>query len=48
MGVVSSSVWTRVLIYYEVETAKNKREEKHGIWVEPHALTMVTNFYTTK
>lgn len=49
MGVVSGSVWTGVFIYYEVENAKNKKkEEKHCIWIEPHAGTMVTNFYTTK
>lgn len=27
---------------------KIKKEEKHCIWIEPHAGTMVANFYTTK
>lgn len=49
MGVVSGSVWTGVFMYSEVENAKNKRgEEKRFIWIEPHALTMVANFYTIK
>lgn len=38
MGVASGFVWTGVFIYYEVEKAENKKEEeKHCIWIEPHA-----------
>lgn len=48
MGIVSGSVWTGGFIHYEEKMQIIKEEEKHFIWIEPHALTMIANFYTTK